>query len=374
MKKILLIGLLSVLSVANWAQQTNKKPKAFIDTLDGAFDVSYYLYNLHGFLPIPGVITEPAVGYGGMLAGAFFIAKKNQEKKGFSIPDIAALGGSYTQNGTWFTGAGYFGFWKDDHIRYRGVIGYADVNLKYYGKGGGFLDEHPLNFNISAFGFVQQAIFRIKNTRWLLGGKYIFTNTKITLFEESDLPWLDPADFSLTNSGIGLIAEYEKFNNIFSPDKGLRANISYNQYLEFLGSDRNFGSLKSFFIYYLPVVKNKWSSGFRLEGQIALGDPPFYAYPFLLLRGVPAMRYQGKYTALAETEQSFMITQRWSVVGFAGYGQTFNEQIDGSKAWNAGFGFRYLLARIFGLKMGLDVAHGPEEWAFYVVFGNSWMK
>jgi len=40
--------------------------------------------------------------------------------------------------------------------------------------------------------------------------------------------------------------------------------------------------------------------------------------------------------------------------------------------WNAGGGFRYLTAREFGLQMGVDVARGPEQWAIYVVFGNSW--
>jgi hypothetical protein len=41
-------------------------------------------------------------------------------------------------------------------------------------------------------------------------------------------------------------------------------------------------------------------------------------------------------------------------------------------AWSAGTGFRYLVARQFGVRMGLDVARGPEQWAAYVVFGNSW--
>ena len=29
-------------------------------------------------------------------------------------------------------------------------------------------------------------------------------------------------------------------------------------------------------------------------------------------------------------------------------------------------------AREFGLQTGGDVARGPEQWAIYVVFGNSW--
>jgi len=61
--------------------------------------------------------------------------------------------------------------------------------------------------------------------------------------------------------------------------------------------------------------------------------------------------------------------------GFAGIGKAadgFEALQDAETVWNAGCGFRYLTAREFGLQMGIDVARGPEQWAIYVVFGNSW--
>jgi hypothetical protein len=36
-----------------------------------------------------------------------------------------------------------------------------------------------------------------------------------------------------------------------------------------------------------------------------------------------------------------------------------------------GFGIRYLLARLFGLYTGLDIARGPEDWAFYIQVGSA---
>lgn len=39
-----------------------------------------------------------------------------------------------------------------------------------------------------------------------------------------------------------------------------------------------------------------------------------------------------------------------------------------------GAGFRYLISRRFGIHSGLDVARGPEETAFYIVFGSAWVK
>ena len=39
-----------------------------------------------------------------------------------------------------------------------------------------------------------------------------------------------------------------------------------------------------------------------------------------------------------------------------------------------GTGFRYELARKYGLHMGLDVAFGPDDPVVYVQFGSAWMR
>ena len=47
-------------------------PDRFKDPQDGALDVSDYLLRHRGVLPVPLVVTEPAVGYGGGVALAYF--------------------------------------------------------------------------------------------------------------------------------------------------------------------------------------------------------------------------------------------------------------------------------------------------------------
>lgn len=99
--------------------------------------------------------------------------------------------------------------------------------------------------------------------------------------------------------------------------------------------------------------------------------------PFISLRGVPAMRYQGVLTGLVETEQLFKINNRWGLVGFAGIGTTFNsleEMKQTTGIWNYGTGFRYLIARQLGLRMGVDVAKSPDDWGVYIIFGSAWNR
>ena len=353
--------------------------KTFIDPYDSAFDISSYLFDLHGFLPILSPITEPAVGIGAALAGVFFIPKKKGSPNRFRTPDITGLAAGYTRNNTWFVGGGYLGFWKNDHIRYRGVFGYADVHLKYYGNGNDYLEEHPIQFNIKPYIFLQQALFRIKDSPFFIGGRYMLNFIKVNLDNEDTDDWLDPRDFDLISSGIGLIAEYENFNILLSPTQGWRIHLQYDQNLKWIGSDRNFGLFKMYALWYHPV-SNYWNSGIRLAANITTGDAPFYFLPFIDMRGIPVMRYQGKQTLLMETEQEFIFKAkpRWSIVAFAGYGRTFNknlnEELTGANAWNAGSGFRYLIARLMGLKMGLDAGFSKDSWSIYIVVGSAWLR
>ena len=368
------IAILVILLVNLTIGYSQEKQKVFKDTLDNAFDVSYYLNNLHGLLPVVMPITEPAVGFGAAGSLLYFIPKENTEGK-FIMPDIVAGAGGYTANGTWFAGGGYMGFWREDRVRYRGALGYGDVKLKYYGTEGSPLQNDPANFNIQSYMFLQQAITRIGNTHFFLGGKYKLAHTNVVAYEDSKYI-VDPLDIELVSSGIGVIAEYEKLDNILSPSKGMLLHLMYDQNLELIGSDRNYGRVTFFSHMFFPV-NDKWTPAIRVESQLATGSPPFYAMPFISLRGVPALRYQGDFTVLIETEQQYNFTPRWSVVGFAGIGAAYSDLEDMSTnqtAWNAGGGFRYLMARLLGLRMGLDVARGPEDWAVYVVFGYAWMR
>ena len=115
-----------------------------------------------------------------------------------------------------------------------------------------------------------------------------------------------------------------------------------------------------------------------IQGSYLLGDAPFYAYPFINLRGVPAMRYQGDNTLVSETEWTYNVYNRWSVLGFFGGGKAFKDFSDfGSDDWayTVGTGFRYRIARLLGVDMGADFALGNgEDFAFYIIFGTSWLR
>ena len=95
------------------------------------------------------------------------------------------------------------------------------------------------------------------------------------------------------------------------------------------------------------------------------------------MRGIPTMRYQGDIAALDETEWRWDFTNRHSLVTFAGTAKVFDSgDTFRNSSWRVSgrAGCRYLLARKLKLRAGIDVARGPEEWAYYIVFGTNWVK
>jgi len=80
---------------------------------------------------------------------------------------------------------------------------------------------------------------------------------------------------------------------------------------------------------------------------------------------------------LSEVETRWDFYRRWSAVFFGGTGLAYDNwgnMFENPLIYSYGTGFRYLIARKFGLRMGADVARGPEKFAYYIVFGSSWFR
>ena len=113
-------GTLREVGVAADAAAPAAKPEGrarFFDPVDGQLDLSSFLENPRGFLPIPLVVTEPAVGYGGGGVGMFLRPREEAGDAGWARPDISAVGALATQNGTWGVFGGDSSRWLDGRLR-----------------------------------------------------------------------------------------------------------------------------------------------------------------------------------------------------------------------------------------------------------------
>jgi len=349
------------------------------DTLDGKLDFSRFLIeDPKGFIPVPFIITEPALGGFGLAVVPMFLkpVKRPQGFKGYIPPDINAGFGMYTANNSWMVGGIRIATIPSKGIKYRVGAGIADLNLSFY-RDVKNVGEKEFEFSVNMIPVYLSFSKRVLKQDVYLGLQYLFAKNKLTaLFVDSLPESIESNTFKSNIGSLGTFVDWDKRDNFFTADKGFRANVLFTANDNWTGSDFTYQRLAGLFNWFIPIRKN-WISGLRAETNFVFGDPPFYALPSLSLRGVPAVRFQGYTTALLETEQRIDFNFRWSAVAFAGLGKALqqDEHLDQSQtAYNFGGGFRYLIARAFKIRAGIDIAKGPDSFGWYIVFGHNWNR
>jgi hypothetical protein len=339
------------------------------------------------WLPLPIFLTEPAFGYG-LGIGLGYIHPREEGAESEAIPslqtpqsmassrrgqkpppDITGVAGGYTEKETWFGAVGHSASWREDTIRYVGALAYADVKSTYY------ILDLPLDFNLNGFALLQDLKFRLGDSRFFLGGKLLYLETEssfdVTLGEDSQITI---GDISSRNVGVAAEVSFDGRDNVFTPNRGQLLQLTAWRHDEVLGGDYNYWS-STLKILSFHQLLSQLVLGLRLEGSVVDGRPPFYAFPYIGLRGIPALRYQGKRVGMAEAELRWNFLPRWALLGFAGTGKIYGddpalETQDDIVA--GGVGVRYLLMPDEGLWLGADLARGPEDTYMYITVGHAW--
>jgi hypothetical protein len=354
-----------------------KKKVSFRDPEDGAFDYSDYLLNHRGFLPVPFLITEPAVGYGGGLSLLFFqesiaAAQGEQIERGerWAPPNIGGVAAFMTSNGTWGGGAGYFGSARGDRYRYEAELAKVSLVLDYYGP-----RQIPREFTIEAPYVRAYGLARVGKSDLFLGARYLYFGAVSRFNGERPFEIL-PDEIKSPVALASLLVDYDSRDNILTPSRGLFLEVDIGWSRPALGSKRSFNSQMARCYGYIPIGRSV-ILGLRADGQFTSGSVPFYALPYIVQRGIPAMRYQGQNTLVGEVEVRIGLTRRWALVVFGGGGKAygeFNPFDEAELVGGGGAGFRYLIARKLGMWAGIDLAQGSgsDQSDIYFQVGSAW--
>ena len=365
----------------SWPAGAQQDKNPFRDPQDGALDASEWLLDRKGFLPVPIIITEPAVGYGAGAALVFFResfrerAAKVKPGERLTPPDVYLAAFAATENGTKVVGGGGLVTFADDRWRWRGFVGLPDVNLDFYGVGGDTgTGERKLGYNIDGLISSQQAMRRLGETNNWIVARWIYLDLEATFDSSRPQPVLPPLARAVRSSGLGGSFEHDSRDNFFTASAGWKGMVEAMFYSPDWGSDDKYETYRAQAFGYVPLSK-QFILGGRVDGRTSRGDVPFYQLPFIELRGVPVARYQDQSTAVLDTELRWDVTPRWALIGFVGVGRAWGTTKsfgDAGVVTAGGAGFRYLAARRLGIYAGLDIAKGPEDTAIYIQAGSAW--
>ena len=361
---------------------TKPAPSLFYDPEDGYFDVSNFLSTRVGFLPVAMPITEPAVGYGLALGLSFFhdtpqVVNYPGQPPRVIMPSITAVFGMGTENETWAAGLGHIGVWNEGKIRYVGAAGYASLNLDWFGRGDSLGGESIAYTNDVLF-LYQKLTFKLGDSDFFLGPQYRFMATDASFDRDATAGGIAIGDIESETGGLGAVLAFDSLDQPFSPTRGVRAEAVYSYQAEEFGGDFDYGRFNAFALGYVPMG-DRFVLGLRVDGAlITSGEAPFYDLPSLITRGIQRGRYVDNAALLGEAELRYDLTNRWSLMGFGSLGRVADSFGDLGSADNhtaVGAGFRYLVARQYGMRMGLDLGYADEgDWTVYVTVGTGWVK
>jgi hypothetical protein len=244
----------------------------FFDPDDGWFDVSGFLDNAYGFVPVVAPITEPAVGYGAAAALVFIDREPGQKGR----PNIAVAGGLRTENGTRGLFAGHLGTWRDNRLRTLVGVADADANLDFFGLGG---DRRPggagLAYSIALRGGTAGASYRIGDTSLWLGLQYGLADTTVTLDGPGPgLPGIAPDGRRLRLGALVPSITLDGRDNFFTPTRGWYVDLSVPVFREALGSDRDFQRPTLTAMAFQPLGSTLYFS-IRGAAKSSSGGTPF---------------------------------------------------------------------------------------------------
>ena len=337
------------------------------------------------FLPLPIIITEPAIGEGLGAALVYFHAAPDKDlrrvasaqslnradSKQTPPPTATGVFAVYTNNDTSGFGIGHSRTFKEDRWRLSALLADATVNATYY------VSDIPFGFSLEGTVAFARIKRRFGSSNMFIGFATSYLDADIDFPLDPDLearndPIIPGVEF--TDVGASLSVLYDSRDDTMMPESGQLAELASWHYDEGFGGDFNYTKtnlkLNSF-----HTLGKKFVLGLRLEASSANGDLPFYAAPFVKLRGIPALRYTGNMAGAAEVELRYQFAKRWSVLGFFGEGFTdergiWDETEDEIKAY--GVGFRWLALPTKNVWVGLDLARGPEDDYFYIQLVHPW--
>jgi hypothetical protein len=341
------------------------------------------------FIAIPIFITEPAVGYGLGAAVGYFHKNKHHEDAGGEKPSpvlttettakagkrqkvpptITGIAGAYTENGTWGFGLAHTASWKRDTMRYNGALGYAHVVSTLY------LNDQPFDFKLDTGLIFQDLKFRVKDSDFFVGGRLVYLRPDLIFDEElEEIPGVEDRT-TLNDFGLALQGEYDGRDNKMTPNRGQYVELVGWKHFEVLGGETDYWKVGLMVDSFHELANAKLVLGLHLDLDAAGGDPPIWGYPWVTMRGIPALRYQNESTGVVEGELRWNIVGRWAAVGFIGVAATRGDKVffeDESGIVAGGVGGRFLFRPQDSLWVGIDVARGPEQYVLYVVAGHKW--
>jgi hypothetical protein len=319
------------------------------------------------FLVVPIPLSNPTLGTGLILGAGYFYAQ-TAEQKAAQPASVTGAGGMYTSDDSWALALGQASYWAEDKWRFKGGIGYANLQLTLPTPGN--IGEEA-DWDLEG-GFLNAQIARKIGGHWYGGifGQFVDINQSFSLTTASDTFAL-PSE--IRSSGLGV--------NLTFDSRDLPSNAYTGRYFllsglfnsKSLGSDTDFQAYSmSYRAYHL--LKPKFVLAWEVAGCDRQGSAPLWDACRIDLRGFSVTDYMGKSSAYGQAEARLKLSEHWGIVAFAGAGQitsSFTGTDNNDWIPSYGIGLRFMVMQSQRINMRLDYGRSTDSDAVYLAVGEA---
>lgn len=303
-----------------------------------------------------------------LMYGAIGLFTFQTDKKD-TISPTSTAGASYirTGRGSYFTNVFTKLYLKEDQWRIAAMAGIGTYEFQTF-LDNGFEDPGFYNY-ASDNQIITVRLLRKVHKKSYIGMGY-FYNSVTTNFEDF------PVTSSIKSSAVQGIYLNDSRDDQFYPTKGIKTGIIYSFYPSSFGNQENYGILNAYFNTYfhfrerdvlaLRAMTKLGTQKLQFQRQVVLSGTD--------LRGYTNGKYRGNGKADLQAEYRYQLSPRIGFVGFGGIATLFGSDIESfnQKIYpSVGTGIRFEAVKSTGMRFGMDVARGKEEWAIYFRLGET---
>ncbi|MFT5140128.1 MAG: hypothetical protein ACI9H8_001572 [Lysobacterales bacterium] len=318
-------------------------------------------------VPIP--ISNPTLGSGLVVGGAYFYRQTEQQKK-VQPPSVTGAVGFKSSSGSKAFAAGHQSYLDGNKWRIGGALGHADLklDLRTPGESG----SGPTIDWLVRGDFLATKITRRISGKWYAGivGRYIDMNQGFSFATMS-------ADFN-TNAdarsvGLGFTVEHDSRDKPLNSYSGHIFEVDAVFNASAFGSDDTYQSYGFNYRSYhsvAPELVLAWEA----QACDRSDKAPLWDSCLVNLRGFSATDYLGRSSASAQLEARWRIHHKWGAVAFAGGGyinSAFHDPNDRKLIPSYGIGLRFMVLESQRINIRLDYAKSDDSEAIYLSVGEA---
>jgi hypothetical protein len=317
------------------------------------------------FVIVPIPLSNPTIGTGLILGGAYFY-KQTPEQKKVQPASVTGVGGMYTTTDSYAYGIGQQSYWNEDKWRFAGFLGYVNLELPLFAPSPNDPNGVGLDWLVEGT-FMQAKIQRAIARNWYIGawGRYFDTQQKFSINISGDNFELGT---DLKAAGLGLNAEFDTRDVPANAYKGRRFEINALFNSEALGSTDDYQGYDARYRSYHHLME-ELVLAWEVRGCWKSGEVPLWDACKVNLRGFPLTEY------LAKTSASTQIEGRWKPfksIGFAAFlgagmtDRTYTDFRDDNLIPSYGVGFRWMVMKAQRINLRIDYGRSDGQDAWYL--------